>query len=178
MKALLILFACALCAGPTLASQTSLASGINSVYAVQHQRDLEYAAEQAAAQQAAEREHRREVAEMQAAREEAARQQAKVLADREAARRRNEALAAAERKRNQAYQDQLRQLQIKKEKLDLQAKKTAVSRENDFINAKLSRQKAETNVIQSQADANRKLSTGAEVLMEKTGEAKLKRPPK
>ena len=55
--------------------------------------------------------------------------------------------------------------------LDIQSKKTQVSRENDIIDSKLNAQKAKTDLTQSEADANRNLSTGTKTLLEKEGNA-------
>jgi hypothetical protein len=59
--------------------------------------------------------------------------------------------------------------------LELQAAKARVDRANDLINAELKRTDAQTDVIQSQADANRNISSGAKVLLERTGEAEVKK---
>ncbi|APR93815.1 hypothetical protein PATSB16_04710 [Pandoraea thiooxydans] len=84
------------------------------------------------------------------------------------------AAAEADKKRAQAYQDQLRSLQIEREQLQLQAMKARVARANDFIDQELRQDAAQTDVVQSRADANRALSQGTKSLLEDTGKARVK----
>ena len=110
-------------------------------------------------------------------------------ADKEAARKRavdgvrrkedaRKAQLAAARKvkegRDDGYEDQLRDLDIQERKLELQARKVHVGRENEFIDQKLKRNAAETDVVQSSADVNRNASEGVKSLLQDTGKAKLK----
>lgn len=81
----------------------------------------------------------------------------------------------ADKKRDQSYEDELRQLEIEERKLELARKKARVNRENDFIEQELKRESAKTDVIQSGADSARNLSSGSKTLMEKEGEAKVKK---
>ena len=81
----------------------------------------------------------------------------------------------ADKKRDQSYEDELRQLEIEERKLELARKKARVSREDDFIEQELKRESAKTDVIQSGADSARNLSSGSKTLMEKEGEAKVKK---
>jgi hypothetical protein len=193
MRAVVVAAALA-CALVTQASaQSSLTDQINSVYAVQQKKD---AAEKAAreAQQAEQqrlaeqREVERREAERRRATEhaaavaaaakkqaDAAAATAKKEAEAATAAAKKEAEASADKKRDQQYEDQLRALQIEQKKLELQAAKARVDRTNDLINAELKRTDAQTDVIQSQADANRNISSGAKVLLEKTGEAEVKK---
>lgn len=95
-------------------------------------------------------------------------------AARKAERDRQLAAAEADKKRAQAYQDQLRSLQIEREQLQLQAMKARVARANDFIDQELRQDAAQTDVVQSRADANRALSQGTKSLLEDTGKARVK----
>ena len=73
-----------------------------------------------------------------------------------------------DKKREQDYEDQLRALQV-------EALKTRVARENDVIDQELKEKAARTDVIKSEADSNRHISEGAKTLMEKEGEARVKK---
>lgn len=155
---------------PTLVEGQNLTQGINAVAAVQHKRE-EKQAEARAAQRAAEQA-------AQARRELRAQEQLNEL-ERRDAQDQTIALAAAKVRQARAaasvhYQNQVRQLQLQQMRLRLQAQQDKVARENDFINAQLKRENAETDVVQSEADANRNISSGAKVLMEKTGEAEVR----
>lgn len=81
----------------------------------------------------------------------------------------------ADKKRDQSYEDELRKLELEERKLELARKKARVSREDDFIEQELKREAAKTDVIQSDADATRNVSGGAKTLMEKEGEARVKK---
>ena len=64
---------------------------------------------------------------------------------------------------------------MEERKLELARKKARVSREDDFIEQELKREAAKTDVIQSDADATRNVSGGTKTLMEKEGEARVKK---
>lgn len=81
----------------------------------------------------------------------------------------------ADKKRDQSYEDELRKLELEERKLELERRRARVSRENDFIDHELKRSAAHTDVIQSEADANRTLSDGANSLMKQVGEAEVKK---
>lgn len=96
-----------------------------------------------------------------------AKQQAAEEAARLKEQKRAEAKAAAARaakekarKRNEAHEDTLRDLEVENLKLDLQAKRMRVSRTDQFIDQELKEQAAKTDVIQSEADSNRNISSG------------------
>ncbi|GBQ11514.1 DUF5384 family protein [Swaminathania salitolerans] len=95
----------------------------------------------------------------------AARQRSADARAREAA-----AAAAADKKRDQGYEDQMRALALEERRLKLQAAKTRIARENEFIDRELHEKDAETDVIKSHADAARNLSAGSKTLLEKKGE--------
>jgi hypothetical protein len=73
--------------------------------------------------------------------------------------------------RDQAYQDQLRQLQVEKGKLEVQQLAGRTQRNDEFLTQDLKKQAAETDVIQSQADANRDNAEGNKALMTSQGKA-------
>ncbi|EBE1244979.1 TPA_asm: hypothetical protein G1R43_11165 [Salmonella enterica subsp. enterica serovar Typhimurium] len=83
-----------------------------------------------------------------------------------------EAEIAADKKRDQAYEDQLRQLELENRKLELEAKKARVNRANDFLDQELKERAAQTDVIQSEADARRNLSSGTKELLQSEGKAR------
>jgi hypothetical protein len=78
---------------------------------------------------------------------------------------------AAALKRDQEYQDQLRALEVERQKLQVERLKARTAHENDYIDRELKRLDAQTDVIQSEADANRNLSEGAKVFLKKAGDA-------
>jgi len=73
--------------------------------------------------------------------------------------------------REQAYQDQLRQLEIEKNRLEVQQLAGRTEHNDEFIAQDLKKQAAETDVIQSQADANRDTAEGQKSLMTSQGKA-------
>lgn len=96
-----------------------------------------------------------------------ARQQAEAKAIRDSA----EKERLQDKNRDQSYEDQLRDLELAKMKLELESRSKRVKREDDFIDAELKRENAHTDVIQSDADANRTISTGVKDLMQSEGKA-------
>ncbi|ENG9096174.1 TPA: hypothetical protein J1222_000002 [Escherichia coli] len=83
-----------------------------------------------------------------------------------------EAEMAADKKRDQDYEDQLRQLELENRKLELEAKRARVNRANDFLDQELKERAAQTDVIQSEADARRNISTGTKELLQSEGKAR------
>ncbi|HIH9049513.1 TPA: DUF5384 family protein [Escherichia coli] len=83
-----------------------------------------------------------------------------------------EAEMAANKKRDQDYEDQLRQLELENRKLELEAKKARVNRANDFLDQELKERSAQTDVIQSEADVRRNISTGTKELLQSEGKAR------
>jgi hypothetical protein len=63
-------------------------------------------------------------------------------------------------------------------KLKLQEMKAKAARSNDYIDAELREKAAKTDVIQSDADASRNVTTGAKALMEDAGTAEINRSNK
>ena len=60
-------------------------------------------------------------------------------------------------------------------KIQLSKKRKRAEREDDFIDVELKRSQAQTDVLQSEADAQRNVSEGAKELMIKSGEAEVKK---
>lgn len=152
-------------------AQTNLTDQINAVgTAVAEQRNqeaTEQATRDAQYQQAQAEQRRADEARERASAAARAKEQARV-----------EQLAAARQAReakDEAYQDQLRDLELQQKKLELQAQQTAVNRENDMIDQKLKHDAAETDLVQSKADANRNLSQGEKTLLQDSGTAKVKK---
>lgn len=99
---------------------------------------------------------------------------AKVAAENRAIKEKVAAEAYADKKRNQGYEDSLRDLEIQKQKLALAREEARVKRENDFIDQELKSKAAQTDVIQSHADANRNISEGGRDLLQSEGKAREK----
>lgn len=96
---------------------------------------------------------------------------AAVAAERKARQDKLDADAATDKKRDQGYEDELRSLEIQKQKLALAKEEARVKRENEFIDQELKRSAAHTDVVQSEADANRNMSEGGRDLMKSVGKA-------
>ncbi|WP_144170128.1 DUF5384 family protein [Pseudomonas sp. Kh13] len=158
-----------------LSAATAAAGQFDQLYQIEQQtKQSEAALETERLRQAAAAEQRAE------AREAAARQQ-RAAAQRASAQRAAEKqqAQAAEHKRVQtreeAYEDELRALELEERRLALQAKKAKVARANDFIDAELRDSAARTDVIQSNADSARNVTSGAKSLLEDSGKAEVKR---
>lgn len=80
--------------------------------------------------------------------------------------------------RNQSYEDQLRQLALEERKLELQRLSARAQREDDVITQELKKQAAQTDMIQSRADATRDISQGDKALMTSEGKAREKKAGK
>lgn len=135
------------------------------------------------AEATAEAERIREAAAAQAkeaAREEAVRRQ-RAAAQQVAQKRADEKKAIQEaeqkrvRSREESFEDELRALELEERRLELQAKRARSARANDYIDAELRQQAAQTDVIQSEADSARNLTSGAKALLEDAGEAEVNR---
>lgn len=169
MKRIVLTSLLALCAVPALASQFDQLRQIE----LEHERS-----------QALERAEQQRKAEAERARQEA----------RDAANRRNK-LAAQERARQQAleqrkaeqaeeqrvrarserFEDEDRELALEERRLRLQALKAKTARANDYIDAELRESAARTDVIQSEADSARNVTSGTKALLEDSGEAEINR---
>lgn len=95
-------------------------------------------------------------------RQEAAEAAAKAKAEKKAEAKAAAARAAAAkaRQRNESHEDALRSIEVESLQLDLQAKRMRVSRTDEFLDQELKEQAAKTDVIQSEADSNRSISSG------------------
>lgn len=83
-----------------------------------------------------------------------------------------DAEASADKKRDQSYEDELRSLEIQKQKLALAKEEARVKRENEFIDQELKHKAAQTDVVQSEADANRNMTEGGRDLMKSVAKQK------
>lgn len=160
-----------LIASTSALAQPSLTDQINAVgTAVNEQRDRE-AAEQAAR----DARYQQQLADERRASEARQRAQAAARAREQARLDRLAAARQAKQADDDAYQRQLRDIELQQKKLELQAQQTAVNRENDMIDQKLKRDAAETDLVQSRADANRNVSQGAKSFLQDSGTAKVKK---
>lgn len=73
--------------------------------------------------------------------------------------------------REQSFEEELRLIQVEERRLELKAKKAKFERVNDYIDQELNSQAAQTDVIQSKADAMRNVSIGTKEYLQKTGNA-------
>ncbi|QMM74598.1 DUF5384 family protein [Escherichia coli] len=101
----------------------------------------------------------------------AANKRAAAAADKKARQDKRDAEATADKKRDQSYEDELRNLEIQKQKLALAKEEARVKRENEFIDQELKHKAAQTDVVQSEADANRNMTEGGRDLMKSVGKA-------
>ena len=124
----------------------------------------EAAAERARAEAREESERRQRAATQQAAQKRASEQRATVEAENKRVRSREE-----------AFEDELRALELEERRLALQAKRARTARANDYIDAELRDQAARTDVIQSEADSLRNVTSGTKALLEDAGQAEVNR---
>ncbi|MDE9778883.1 DUF5384 family protein [Escherichia marmotae] len=96
---------------------------------------------------------------------------AAAAADKKARQDKRDAEFTADKKRDQSYEDELRNLEIQKQKLALAKEEARVKRENEFIDQELKHKAAQTDVVQSEADANRNMTEGGRDLMKSVGKA-------
>jgi hypothetical protein len=98
-----------------------------------------------------------------------------IAAERKMRREKIEMEAANDKKRDELYEDELRNLEIQKQKLAVAKEDARVKRENEYIDQELKNQAAHTDLIQSNADSNRNLSEGGKDLMKSVGQAEEKK---
>lgn len=96
-------------------------------------------------------------------------------AERQARQDKRDAEASMDKKRDQGYEDELRSLEVQKQKLALAKEEARVKRENEFIDQELKSKAAQTDVTQSEADANRNISEGGRDLLQSEGKAREKK---
>ncbi|MCY1293303.1 hypothetical protein D9M70_425590 [compost metagenome] len=169
MKRIVLGSALALLTLPVLAGQ------FDQLYQIEQQ------TKQAEANAEAERVRQAAIAQERAqAREDAARKE-RAAAQRAAAQRaavQRQAQAAEEKRvrtREEGYEDELRALELEERRLALQAKRAKVARANDYIDAELRDSAARTDVIQSEADSARNVTSGTKSLLEDAGKAEVNR---
>ncbi|MBV8093710.1 MAG: DUF5384 family protein [Acetobacteraceae bacterium] len=145
-----------------------LCSAVAQAQALQQQIDA------VAAVQAREQATRQEWLREQAARQERAAAQQRAA---EAARERASAAeakagqeeAAADKRREQQFEDRVRELAIREKELELKQLEARTKREDEYIDQDLARQRAATDVVQSQADGNRQVSSGIRTFLQGAG---------
>lgn len=86
-----------------------------------------------------------------------------------------EAERKAEVARDQGYEDKLRDIELRRQELALKAEEAKVNRSNEYIDQELRAKSAASDVVKSEADANRAQSQGVKTLLEKEGEARVKK---
>jgi len=158
-----------------LSAATAAAGQFDQLYQIEQQtKQSEAALETERLRQAAAAQQRAE------SRDAAARQQ-RAAAQRAAAQQaavRQQAQAVENKRvqtREEGFEDELRALELEERRLNLQAKKAKVARSNDYIDAELRDSAARTDVIQSNADSARNVTSGAKSLLEDAGTAEVKR---
>lgn len=97
-----------------------------------------------------------------------AKAKAKAIAAQDAAKRKDEE-RLKDKSRNQSFEDELRQIAIEERRIEIAEKKAKAARVNEFLDQDLNRQKAQTDVVQSEADSTRNLSEGAKDMMKGVG---------
>jgi len=162
MKRLILLPLVGLLSFPAYADP-ALTSQINAVHAAE--------LEQQRARDAEEAKWRAETERRQA--DEAARQERAERARVAAAKARADELKS-DKQRDQVYEDKLRDLEIQQRAIALQKEQKRANREDDFIDEELHMHKAQADVVQSNADANRNVSEGTKSLLTDTGKAEVK----
>lgn len=80
-----------------------------------------------------------------------------------------------DKQRQQAFEDKQRELALRAEELRLKELETRAGRQNDIIDHELKRQDAETDVVQSGADATRAIANGAGTYLTDRGTAEVKK---
>jgi hypothetical protein len=86
-------------------------------------------------------------------------------------------IAAKDKARNQAFEDEQRMLDLEERKASVAASRAQAKRANDYIDADLRKKGAQTDVIQSEADANRNISKGAGDMLSGVGKGAAKGLP-
>jgi len=157
------------------ASAQSLQDQLSTIDQVQQDR---VAAEQAA-QRKAEADMKAEEERAQKAYQAQERKEARAraaTAARSAAREKAKAEAAqTDKHRDQSYEEQLRELELERQKAELAALKAKAKRADDYIDSELKQQDAQTDNIQAKADATRNVSEGTKSMMTSEGKAKEKK---
>lgn len=158
-----------------LLSLPALANQFDQLYQIEQEtKQAQANAEAERIRKAAADQARAEASDAANRRQRAAAQQA--AAEKAAAQRQaQEAENKRVRTREEGFEDELRALELEERKLALQAKRARAARANDYIDAELRESAAKTDVIQSNADASRNITSGAKSLLEDTGKAEVNR---
>ncbi|WP_085727591.1 DUF5384 family protein [Pseudomonas sp. R37(2017)] len=169
MKHIVLGSALVLLAMPTLAGQ------FDNLYQIEQQTKQAEAANQAERLRQAAADQAREDARIAAdRRQRAAAQQA--AAQRAAEQRKSQEIEHKRvQTREENYEDELRALELEERRLALQDKRARTARANDYIDAELRNSAARTDVIQSEADSARNVTSGAKSLLEDAGKAEVNR---
>ncbi|MGB4072454.1 DUF5384 family protein [Pseudomonas sp.] len=159
----------------TLLALPALANQFDQLYQIEQEtKQAQANAEAERIRQAAAEQARAEARDEANRRQRAASQQA--AAQKAAAQRQvQDAENKRVRTREEGFEDELRALELEERKLELQAKRARAARANDYIDAELRESAAKTDVIQSDADASRNVTSGTKALLEDAGEAEVNR---
>lgn len=157
-------FCCTANAGGLLDDLNSIKAR-ESTYRANQQAKLDKVRRQAALKAENERRQRLEIKAREDARVRIAAEKAKANARVAAARAKTKARLEHEqamraKNRDLTYEDELRKMEIEEKKMALRAKQARLARVDEFIDQDLNRRKAETDVVQSTADAKRNISQG------------------
>lgn len=159
----------------TLLALPALANQFDQLYQIEQEtKQAQANAEAERIRQAAAEQARAEARDEANRRQRAASQQA--AAQKAAAQRQvQDAENKRVRTREEGFEDELRALELEERKLELQAKRARAARANDYIDAELRESAARTDVIQSDADASRNVTSGTKALLEDSGKAEVNR---
>lgn len=144
-------------------------------------RQIELEAERVKAQERAEQLRQAEAARVRREANEAAYRRNKLAAEERARqqalelRKSQEAEEKRLRSREEQFEDEERALALEERRLKLQAMRARAARANDYIDAELRESAARTDVIQSEADSARNLTSGTKSLLEDSGKAEINR---
>lgn len=177
-KGLILLIGWAICssshAQPSLEEQISAVHNAHQASKLEESERQAEQARQAEAKAALDRERSAQQeaeykkAQMKLKAESDANAKAKAVAAQEAAKRKDEE-RLKDKSRDQSFEDELRQIAIEERRIELAEKKAKAARVNEFLDQDLNRQKAHTDVVQSEADSTRNLSEGAKDMMKGVG---------
>lgn len=142
------------------AEQSGKAAEQRQADAEQYRIDQEIRQEQQQRAAASAAAHKRAVAAQAAASAKAAKRDAELKAD---------------KAREQSYEDKLRDQELRHRELVLQEEEARAKRSNEYIDQELRAKSAASDVVKSEADANRAEAQGTKTLMEKEGEARVKK---
>ena len=149
-----------LLATTSLSHAQSLSDQINAVdHVYQQERATKSAQQREQARQAAQKAQVAKLAEKKRQAAITAKQEAKLQAQRQ------------DKERDQKYEDELRALALEKQRLQLELDRAKAQRANDYVDQELREKSARTDVIQSEADANRHLSEGSNALLKSKGKS-------